>query len=423
MFRETVEKRGEHLGTLDKLRKEFSFIKGNYAILVMSWILMDFAMELPGTYYSLYVLKLGATETILGMIGFASFLVLASVQFPGGYLADKFGRRWLVSSMTFGVALCYIFYAIAPSWHFILIGTILMSLCLIYQPALMAMVADSLPSKRRGMGFGIIMLITSASTTPGPFVAGIFYNQFGLVQGMRIGYGVVVALFLTAAFLRLRLQETMANTQKPSLNELLHTYPIALKESFGVWKKLPRSMFYLFLSVVVSTFGFAAVQLYFVVYAVQELSIDEAIWPLILTALFITMIVLAVPMGKVVDKFNRKLPMLVAYVLFGVSMWLFVNGDMPRLFVSLVLVGVAQVMMNTAFGALQADLTPKEQRGKVNGFTNFTNNILMALGNLTGGILYEHVSPQLPFLLAIISIVPSFVLTLTMVHEPEKREE
>ena len=411
------------MGTLDKLRKEFSFIKGNYAILVMSWILMDFAMELPGTYYSLYVLKLGATETILGMIGFASFLVLASVQFPGGYLADKFGRRWLVSSMTFGVALCYIFYAIAPSWHFILIGTILMSLCLIYQPALMAMVADSLPSKRRGMGFGIIMLITSASTTPGPFVAGIFYNQFGLVQGMRIGYGVVVALFLTAAFLRLRLQETMANTQKPSLNELLHTYPIALKESFGVWKKLPRSMFYLFLSVVVSTFGFATVQLYFVVYAVQELSIDEAIWPLILTALFITMIVLAVPMGKVVDKFNRKLPMLVAYVLFGVSMWLFVNGDMPRLFVSLVLVGVAQVMMNTAFGALQADLTPKEQRGKVNGFTNFTNNILMALGNLTGGILYEHVSPQLPFLLAIISIVPSFVLTLTMVHEPEKREE
>lgn len=384
---------------------------------------MDFATELPGTYYSLYVLKLGATETILGMIGFASFLVLASVQFPGGYLADKFGRKWLISSMTFGVALCYIFYAIAPSWQFILIGTVLMSLCLIYQPALMAMIADSVPSERRGMGFGIVMLITSASTTPGPFVAGILYNRFGLIQGMRIGYGIVVALFLTAAFLRLRLQETMANTRNPSLSELLHAYPVALKESFNVWKKLPRSMFYLFLSGVVSTFGFAAVMLYFVVYAVQELSIDEAIWPFILTALFVTMIILAVPIGKAVDKFNRKLPMLVANALFGVSMWLFVNGDLPKLFVSLVLVGVAQVMMNSAFSALQADLTPKEQRGKVNGFTNFSNNIVMALGNLTGGILYEHVSPQLPFFLAILFIVPSFMLMLILVHEPERREE
>jgi DHA1 family multidrug resistance protein B-like MFS transporter len=412
------------LPLMDRLKNEFSFIKGNYAILVTSWILIDFAMELPATYYALYVLELGATETILGMIGLFSFLALASMQFPGGYLADKFGRKWLISSMTFGVALCYIFYAIAPSWHFILIGAVLMSLFnSTYQPALMAMIADSLPSERRGMGFGIIMLITSASTTPGPVVAGILH-QFGLVEGMRIGYGIVVALFLIAAFLRLlRLKETMTNTQKPSLGELLQSYPTALKESFGVWRNVPRSMFYLFLSFAIVAFGISTVQLYFVVYAVDELLIDEAMWPFILTALFVTMIVLSIPIGKIVDKTNRKIPILVAYIVFGLSMWLFVNGDLLKLFVSLVLLGVGQVMMNSAFSALQADLTPKDQRGKVNGFTNFANYILMALGSLTGGILYEHVSPQLPFFIAIVLIVPSFVLTLVMVREPERREE
>jgi len=384
---------------------------------------MDLANELPGTYYSLYVLNLGATETILGMIGFSSFLVLASVQFPGGYLADKFGRRWLISSMTFGVALSYILFAIAPSWHFILIGTVLMSLCLIYQPALMSMIADSVPAERRGMGFGIIMLITSASTTPGPFFAGLLYNRFGLIDGMRIGYGFVVALYFAAALLRLRLKESMANSRKPSLNELLHTYPIALKESFGVWKKVPRSMFYLFLSFAIMMIGIATVQLYFVVYAVEELLIDKAIWPLILTALFVTMILLAIPIGKIVDKINRKIPILASYVVFGISLWLFLNGDLPRLFVSLVLVGLGQSLMHAAFSALQADLTPKEQRGKVNGFTNFANYILMAVGSLVGGVLYEHVSPQVPFFLAIIFIVPAFVLMLVLVHEPEKREE
>jgi len=85
---------------LGTLRKEFSFIKGNYAVMITSWIMIDFAMELPATYYGLYVLGLGATETILGAIGLAQFLTLASTQFPGGYLADKYGRKWLISTMT-----------------------------------------------------------------------------------------------------------------------------------------------------------------------------------------------------------------------------------------------------------------------------------------------------------------------------------
>jgi MFS family permease len=134
----------------DKMGKEFSFIKGNYAIIVISWILIDFASEIPATYYALYVLQLGATETILGIIGLSGVLALASMQFPGGYLADKFGRKWLVSSMTFGVALSFILYALAPSWHFILIGVILMNFFnSTYQPALMAIVSDSLPSSAR----------------------------------------------------------------------------------------------------------------------------------------------------------------------------------------------------------------------------------------------------------------------------------
>ncbi|MCK5593418.1 hypothetical protein KAI31_04900, partial [Candidatus Bathyarchaeota archaeon] len=95
----------------ENLKEQFSFIKGNYLILIISWILMDFAGELPGTYYPDYVIQLGGSATIIGLISLVSMLCLASVQFPGGYLADKYGRRWLVSTMTFGVAFSYIFYA------------------------------------------------------------------------------------------------------------------------------------------------------------------------------------------------------------------------------------------------------------------------------------------------------------------------
>ncbi|UCG37500.1 MAG: MFS transporter [Candidatus Bathyarchaeota archaeon] len=410
---------------IQRIRQEFSFIKGNYAVLITSWILIDFAVEIPVAYYALYVLGLGATETIVGTIGLFQFLALASMQFPGGYLADKFGRKWLISSMTFGVTLSYIFYAIAPSWHFILIGAVLMSFFnSTYQPALMAMVADSLPPEKRGMGFGIVTLIASASTTPGPVVAALLFSNFGLIQGMRIGYGIIVGLFLIAAILRaFKLKETMVTVERPGLSEILKSYPVALKESLAVWKKVPSSMLYLFLSLLITQFGFATVMLYFPLFAINELLIDAAIWPLIMAAVPITIIILSIPVGKAVDKATRKIPLLASYLVFGASMWLFMNGNITVLFVSLALVGVGQVMLNAAFGALQADLTPRAERGKVMGFANFVGFIVMALGNLAGGVLYEHFSPHLPFLVAAASVLPSFVLTLLLVHEPEKKEE
>jgi MFS family permease len=410
---------------LGSLKKEFSFIRGNYAVLITSWIIVDFASELPATYFGLYVLGLGATETILGVIGLSQFLALASMQFPGGYLADKYGRKWLISTMTFGVALSFILYALAPSWPFILVGVVLMGIFnSTYQPALSAMVSDSLPAERRGMGFSIVSLIAAASTTPSPAVAGLLRARFGLVDGMRIAYGIVVGLFLVAAFFRFFfLKETVVSASKPRLKEIFQSYPTALKESFGVWKTLPKSMLYLFLSFSIAIFGFSATNLYTVIYATRELHIDEILWAFLIAFVPITTIIAAIPVGKLVDKIRRKIAILVSLLIFGLAMWFFVYGNLARVIVSLILLGIGQVMLNASFGALQTDLTPKEQRGKVNGFTNFANSIIMATGSLAGGYLYEHVSPQTPFLVAIAAVLPSFLLTLTLVKEPKEREE
>lgn len=416
---------GGTMGFIQGVKNEFSFIKGNYAVLVLSWILVDFAAEIPAAYYILYVLKLGATETIVGLIGLSQFMALASMQFPGGYLADKFGRKWIISSMTFGVALSFVLYALAPSWHFILIGAVLMGLCnSTYQPALGAMVADSLPPERRGMGFGIVTLIASASTTPAPVVAVLLCNTYGLVDGMRVGYGIVVALFLIAAFFRLfRLKETVVSSERPRMSDILRSYPVALKESVYVWKRVPRSLLYLSLTLLLVQFGFSTVNLYMPDYAINQLLIDKTVWGLMIAITPVTTILLAIPIGKTVDKTNRKIPLLLSLLLFGSAIWLFAYGQFIWLFVSLVMVGAAQVMANTAVSAMQADMTPRDDRGKVNGFTNFVGYIVMATGSFLGGLFYEHFSPQLPFMIAAASVLPAFTLALLLVHEPKKRED
>jgi predicted MFS family arabinose efflux permease len=104
-------------------------------------------------------------------------------------------------------------------------------------------------------------------------------------------------------------------------------------------------------------------------------------------------------------------------------MGLFVFGDLTKAIATLILIGAGNVMMNASFGALQTDLTPREQRGKVNGFMNFMTFIVLATGSFIGGLLYEHVSPQTPFLIASLAVIPAFLLTLLLVKKPQKREE
>ncbi len=383
---------------------------------------MDFGMEIPEPYYSYYVIALGGSAAIIGIIGFASSMALASVQFPGGYMADKYGRRWLVSTMTFGVGLAYIFYALAPTWPIVLLGSMVLNICLIYQPALMAMVADSLPSKRRGMGFSIINLIMYVSTTPGPIVAGVLFLNFGLVTGMRVGYFLAVGLFMVAAAFRLRLRETIKNPDKIDRKELLQSYPNSLKESVGIWNKVPRSMYFLFLANSVWMFIIAMIRPYVSVYAKYVLGLSELQWSMVLTVLFIAMILVALPIGKMVDKFGRKTPLLWANVCLALSMVLLVPGDFWKLFLVTIFEGAGMLLMMSAYNSLRADLVPKELRGKIIGFTNFVTYILMALGVLAGGFLYESVSPALPFLLAIFLTIPVFTAVALLVHEPERRE-
>jgi MFS family permease len=429
------------MGFTDNLRQQFSFVQGNYLILIISWILMDFAGELPGTYYSDYVIQLGGSATIIGLISLVSMLCLASVQFPGGYLADKYGRRWLVSTLTYGVALSYVLYAAAPSWHFILIGAAIQNLCLLYQPALMSMMADALPPEKRGMGFSLINLIMSVSTTPAPVVALFLVSTYGSETGMRIAYTIVTVFFMVAATVRLRLTESLKGTDKVTLHDIVHSYPESLKQGLKVWRIVPRSTLFLFLSTIIMRAAFAMVMGLFLIYAFYVLQIggvpqplvyspelDPALqqarilWGYVMVALFLTMIAASFPVGRLLDKIGRRIPLILSGLLVIPAITLFIYGDYRMLFIAMPLIGLAQLLGFSAYQALFADLVPQAQRGKVTGSMQFFTYIFMALGGLVGGLLYDTISPQVPFLVMLILIIPSVLITTLYVREPKPDE-
>jgi MFS family permease len=384
---------------------------------------MNFAAAIPFTYYSLFVLELGGTPFIIGFIEFVSFLTLASVQFPGGYLADKHGRRNLIVTFTFAIAFANLFCALAPSWHFILLGLVLQNIFLIYQPALQAIIADSIPSEKRGVGFSTIMLVNNAAAVFSPVVAGFLYVQYGLVAGMRIAYLMIVVLYLIAAVVRIRLTETLkVHSGNFSLSGAVREYPKAVKEGLSVWRKLPRSMFFLFLTNTVSSFVFAMCIPYQVVYATKILGIEKFNWALIMMWYSASMILLALPSGKLADKIGRKRPAVVSWMLLGLFPLLFLTGGFYILFVAYLFFGASNALFAAAYQALEADLVPRELRGKEVGCSQFVTYVLMSIGGLVGGFFYESVSPMLPFIFAFAVTIPCTVITLFLVHEPRQKE-
>jgi len=405
------------MGLGNLLRREFSFISGNYQVLVVSWVIMDLAMEMPVPNFQYFVQALGGTGLALGIIGFANWVAMAIVAFPGGFLADKYGRRWLITTMTFVMALSNLIFAFAPTWHFILVGSIVHSLCLIYQPALFAMVQDSLPPERRGMGSSIVMLIHGAFNTPGPVIAGFLLLLFGLETSMRIIYVIVTILFFLAAVWRLKLTETITDGEPIRLRYLVSSYPKAMKECFKVWKVVPRSAFWLFVVQVLVMFGMSLTNVMNAIYATEVLGIPEEQWWLTFVPLLVTMLVMSIPVGKMVDKFGRRIPLVLGLFTFGVATLIFIFGNLLTVMISMSLFAVGQLLVMASVMAFFADLIEPMNRGKVVGFRNFVGYIFNGLGMLLGSYLYVTFMPQMPFYVTLGLIVPGFLIVFLLIHE------
>ncbi len=384
---------------------------------------MDIAWEMPNPNFQYYVEALGGSEVSLGIIGLANFLGMAIVAFPGGYLADKCGRQKIISIMSFGIALSFLFFAFAPTWEFILLGTIASSLCLIYQPALFAMVQDSLPHNRRGMGSSLIELIHGSFNTPGPIIAGFLLLQFGLIPSMRIIYLIMTTLFLTAAIWRLKLKETMEEKDPIKFHYFITLYAKSVKEGLSIWKKVPRSILWVCIIQAITMFGFSLTRVINAIYARDVLLISQNQWWLTFVPLLLTMVIASIPIGKLVDVVGRKIPMALGSITFAISTLLFVFGNFTIVMVSMILYGVSLLLLMTSINAIITDYVQKEKRGRVNGFVNFTSYTSQGAAMLMGGFLFSEVFPQSPFFLSLVLVIPILLIILFKIDEPEKHLE
>ena len=408
---------------LKNLREEFRFVHGNVLVLITMWTITDFANFLPNTYYSLYVEALGASAFLLGAILSTASLAMAFLLLAGGYWADRYGRRLIIVTVSFLRGLIFLIFATAPTWHFILLGEVLLGISSISEPAVGALFADSLLPEKRGLGYSF-SLVVGATSILSPLIAGLLYVSFNLVQAMRITYLIVSACWFTSGTISLKLTETLKpETVKISVKHTVKQYPRAVKECVNVLKFLPKSLLNLILVFTPIMFFIRMCTPYYVLYANHVLQIEEFQWALLQTWSSIVFYISLLPIGKFVDVFGRKKPLLLSSILFALGLSLFLYGDLFRLYVFFALTAIGNAMVFIAYPSLQADLAPKEIRGKVIGFTSFLDCILASGALLLGGVLYEEVAPVTPFLLQLTAMTVTAIATFLFIKETKTREK
>ena len=379
---------------------EERIIWSNIIGLTLSWLIWEPFQSAIWTYWQIFLYALGATPFIITLISAVSQLTLSISRIPGGYLADRVGRRVLIVSMTYVIASTYLLMYFATNWEWILIASIISNLALFYQPALSAIIADSLPKKTRGRGFAVINILPNIVVIASPYIAYYYISRYGIVWGTR---ELLLLSFITgvlAATVRLlTLRETFSKASslpEDVIRDFKHEYSRAINYIVREMK---------FLLIGYSLVGIAQGLTYLLqFYALKYLLIMENEWAFLQTLSFILYLVLAFPFSIVTDKIGRKIPLAIASIAASISLLIASIAPVGHAFlymlVSTILSSLASAVVASALPAMEADFLPQEIRGKGYAVINLINSTVIAVSQLFSGYIYVAIGPRSPFYLA-----------------------
>ena len=424
-------------------RSPFWFITGNIRVLVVCRVLWSFTTSIVYPFFSLYILALGGTPAQVGLINSLGIIAGMFLYPVGGYLADKMGRVKLIGFSTYAYAISHIPFIFAKDWRALAAGQFFSHLFLFYTPALNALQADSLPPGVRGRGFATIRAIPSAIRIIAPYIGGWVITAYGgddaaLIQAIRLCWGVAFLTGLLVATIRLKyLKETIPEdevTEKLTLRDL----PRIVKESYGSIFESIRWMDSSLRSIViiemVSALFVAMSAPFWVVYAKQVVGLSVYQWGVALPIAGLLGIILAFPLGSLVDRWGPRRMILIAMAMAPPAIFLYLySGGFYGVLAILCVMTIINGMMMPAFSTLIANMIPRSRRGRLYSllgergvmfsFGNFWGGGFLlfpaaALGSYIGGHVYE-INPAYPWIILSVSALGSLALALRYIREPE----
>ncbi len=370
----------------EQVRKFFA-LEHNILVLLGALLVIGMGEQLWIRFMPKYLEALGASAVILGAYGSFKRIVDTLYQYPGGWLADKIGRKRALTLFNVIAASGYLLYLLTSRWELVVVGTLLvMAWSSMSQPAIFALIGDTLGRSKRAMGFSVQSIWKRVPIVIAVPLGGYLLARFGLVTGMRIGFAVALLFALIAIYLQSRFYQDVTPSQDPQ-----RTHPLL------VWRLMPKSLKRLLLADCLVRFGSGMTAIYVVLWVINVYDKTPLEFGALVSLQMITSIVAYLPAAYLADRWGRQPFVLATFAFFALFPISLVLLPAKWIVLAFIVAGLREIG-EPARKARIVDLAEEAHRGRVIGLYYLIRGLTTIPAPLLGGLLWQN-GHSWPFIL------------------------
>jgi MFS family permease len=372
--------RQRYLNTYNKYPRQFWLMA--VGLLIMSSgasMVWPFLMIFVSKTLSLPLSKAASLITINASAGLISTLIAGSV-------ADRFGRKLVMTVSLLTNGLIYLFMAQADSYAAFAVLMMLAGLSNpLYAVGADAMLADLLPVEKRTDGYAIIRMVNNAGVAIGPAIGGFVASRsydlafYGAAAGM-LSYGFLM-LFMAKETLNRATLKTKELTEKAT----------------GGFNRVLKDKGYLAFAFLVAIGLIAPAILWslLAVYTNQNYGLSEQLYGWIPTTNALMCVFIQLPVTQITKRYR---PLMV--ITFGMMVYAIGVGSVALMagfwgfWLSMVILTFGELILVPTASKFVADRAPADLRGRYMSIFWLTQGISRAIAPLYGGWLNDNISPK-----------------------------
>jgi len=390
-----------HEGTKSKGIREALALERNVASASAAMFLLGFGEELWKKFLPKYLESLGAGTAVIGLFGTLKDFLDAIYQYPGGWLADRVGRRRAFFVFIAIASTGYLIYLLAPSWPFVFLGLVFaMGWASMASPAIFSVVGDALPKNKRAMGFTFQSLIKRVPMAVAPMIGGAMIAALGIRSGVR--KGLIITLILAAITL---------------LIVRIINIPIVPGEPAnirGVWRSFHGVLKRLLISDIIIRMCEGLPDVLIILYVTNILGVSVAQYGVLVAIQLGTSIVVYYPAAKLADRFGRKPFVIATFMCFALFPVAIVMSSGFASLVGAFVIGGLREIGEPSRKAMIVDFAEPHLRARTVGLYYLIRSLSISPAAAVGGLLWK-LAPQTPFVAAgVVGLIGAFVFAFTV---------
>lgn len=362
-----------------KTVREFFALEHNIIVLLGAILAIGMGEELWIRFIPKYLEVLGAGAIAIGVYGSFMRIVETIYQYPGGWLADRMGRKRALVLFNLIAASGYALYLLTDRWEVVIAGSVLvLAWSSMSQPAVFALIGDTLGKSQRAMGFSVQSIWKRIPIVLAPPIGGYLLKRLGFTAGMHIGFAISIVFALAAIYLQSRYYRIPSPAPEPRG-----------ENAMSVWRMMPGTLRRLLLTDCLVRFGSNLAAIYVVLLVLDIHGKSPLEFGALTSLQMVTAIACYIPAARLADRYGRRPFILVTFALFALFPISLVALPAGWLFVAFVIAGLREVG-EPARKARIVDLAAESHRGRVIGFYYLVRGLATIPAPFLGGLLWQR---------------------------------